>query len=97
MIAVNNEGKELNEYRIREFKLHELFDAFASSCYMKLRKPDADIFRMACDIAQVHPAQAAMFDDRMMFVEVARTIGLHCIHVTDLANLKEQVKELHFK
>ena len=32
VIAVSNEGRELNEYRINQFKLDELFDAYVSSC-----------------------------------------------------------------
>ena len=94
VIAVNNEGRELNEYRIREFRLHELFDAFASSCYVHFRKPDADIFRLACDIAQAKPQEAIMIDDRLMFVQVASTIGLHCIQFDGLENVKVNLAKL---
>jgi hypothetical protein len=55
-VAVNNEGRELNDYRIRQFGLNTFFDAFVSSCYVHFRKPDADIFRLALDVAQVDPA-----------------------------------------
>jgi putative hydrolase of the HAD superfamily len=97
IFAVNNEGKELNEYRIKTFKLHELFDAFVSSCYVKFRKPDADIFRMACDIAQALPEQAIHVDDRMMFVDVACTVGIHGIHFKNLELLKEQLSNFNFQ
>src|ERR1700730_9061697 len=36
IIAVNNEARELNEFRIHEFGLGKLFDAFISSCYVHL-------------------------------------------------------------
>jgi len=45
--VVSNEGRELNAYRIRKFKLDGLVDFFISSCFVHLRKPDADIFRLA--------------------------------------------------
>jgi putative hydrolase of the HAD superfamily len=96
VIAVNNEGIELNEYRIKQFKLHELFDAFASSCYVRFRKPDADIFRLACNIAQVQPQQAVMIDDRMMFVEVAASVGINAIQFDKLELVKEKMKEIDF-
>ncbi len=96
VIAVNNEGRELNEYRIRQFRLYELFDAFASSCYVKFRKPDTDIFRLACDMAQAIPQQAVMVDDRKMFVEVAGTIGLHCLHFDGLESVKNKIAKLDF-
>ena len=47
IIAINNEGKELNDYRVTKFRLHECFDAFISSAEVGLRKPDPDIFNLA--------------------------------------------------
>jgi putative hydrolase of the HAD superfamily len=96
VIAVNNEGRELNEYRIRQFGLRELFDAFASSCYVRFRKPDVDIFRLACDIAQTAPQQALMIDDRSMFVAVAKTIGLHGLQFDGLERMREKIETIRF-
>jgi putative hydrolase of the HAD superfamily len=96
VIAVNNEGRELNDYRIHQFHLYELFDAFASSCYVKFRKPDTDIFRIACDMAGARPQQAAMVDDRLMFVEVAGSVGINCLHFDGLENVKQKVNTLEF-
>jgi putative hydrolase of the HAD superfamily len=41
--AVSNEALELNDYRIRKFKMGEFVDFFISSCYVHVSKPDADI------------------------------------------------------
>jgi putative hydrolase of the HAD superfamily len=96
VIAVNNEGRELNEHRIKKFKLHELFNGFVSSCYVKFRKPDADIFLLACDVAQTLPQHALHIDDRQMFVEVARTVGLQGMQHVDLESTKEKIKSINF-
>lgn len=80
LVVVSNEGRELNEYRIHEFKLNEFIDVFVSSCFVHYRKPDPEIFRLALDISQVQPAQVAYIEDRAMFVEVARGLGLAGIH-----------------
>lgn len=93
VVAVNNEAKEINEYRIRQFKLNELFDAFISSCYVGLRKPDKDIFILACNLAQVIPHQAIMIDDRQMFVETAAGIGLNAIRFDNLEVVEEKIKQ----
>jgi len=53
IVAVSNEARELNRYRIHAFKLNSFIDLFISSCYVHVRKPDATIFKMALDIAQV--------------------------------------------
>ncbi len=77
--AVSNEGRELTSHRIGEFHLGSFIDFFISSCFVHYRKPDADIYRIALDIAQVKPAQVAYIEDRPMFVEVARGLGINGI------------------
>ncbi len=94
LVAVNNEGRELNDFRIRQFGLVDLFDAFISSCYVHLRKPDADIFRLALDVAQVPAGQVVYIDDRQLFVEVARSLGMHCLHHTQEATTRKRLVEL---
>jgi len=74
--VVNNEGRELNEYRIKQYKLGEFVDFFISSCFVHFRKPDADIWKIALDIAQVPKEEVVYIDDRPMFVQVAQGLGL---------------------
>lgn len=47
MATINNESKELNQYRIQTFGLREIFALFISSCFVGLRKPEAGIYRRA--------------------------------------------------
>lgn len=80
---VNNEGRELNEYRIRQFGINKFVDFFVSSCFVHFRKPDADIWRIALDIALVKPEEVLYIDDRAMFVSVAEGLGINGLqHVT---------------
>ena len=78
-IAINNEGRELNEYRIKKFKLHRCFDAFISSCEVGMRKPDPEIFGLAMGIAQVSPDECLYIDDRLLIVEAAKKAGINAI------------------
>ena len=57
IVVVSNESRELNAHRIQKFRLDEFVDSFISSCYVGLRKPDSDIFRLALDVAQVTAEQ----------------------------------------
>jgi len=77
--AVSNEGRELTVYRVQQFKLGSFIDFFISSCFVHYRKPDADMFRIALDIAQVNPQQVVYIDDRPMFVEVAQGMEIRGI------------------
>jgi putative hydrolase of the HAD superfamily len=64
VISINNEGKELNDFRIKKFDLHQCFDAFISSCEVGMRKPDPGIFTLAMGIAQISGEECIYFDDR---------------------------------
>jgi putative hydrolase of the HAD superfamily len=81
--VVSNEGRELNAYRIRKFKLDAFVDAFVSSCFVHVRKPDADIFRLALDIAQAPARQVVYIDNTPMFVQIAEGLGIRSILHTD--------------
>jgi putative hydrolase of the HAD superfamily len=77
--VVSNEAREINSYRIRKFKLDGFVDFFISSCFVHLRKPDADIFRLTLDIAQVPANQVVYIENLMMFVQVAEDLGIRGI------------------
>lgn len=93
-VVVSNEGRELTEYRIKEFRLYEFIDAFISSCFVHFRKPDEDIYRIALDISQVRPEKAAYLDDRKMFVEVAQSLGIQGIHHTGYESTVAMLKDM---
>ncbi len=81
--VVNNEARELNVYRIQKFNLNRFVDFYISSCFVHFRKPDADIFHMALDIAQIAAANVVYIENTQMFVDVARDLGIRSIHHKD--------------
>jgi putative hydrolase of the HAD superfamily len=91
--VVSNEGRELNNYRISTFKLGEFVDFFISSCFVHFRKPDADIFKVALDIAQVSPEKVIYLEDRPLFVQVADTLGIRGIIHRDFKTTKKQLAD----
>jgi putative hydrolase of the HAD superfamily len=95
--VVNNEGSELNVHRINTFRLGEFVDFFISSCIVHLRKPDADIFKVALDIAHVMPEKVIYLEDRPMFVQVADSLGIRGIIHRDFNTTKKQLAELGWK
>jgi putative hydrolase of the HAD superfamily len=81
--VVSNESREVNAYRIRKFKLDSFVDSFISSCFVHLRKPDPDIFRLALDIAQTPARHVLYLENTPMFVEIAEGLGIRSILHTD--------------
>ena len=84
--VVNNEAREINEFRIQKFKLNGFVDFFISSCFVHLRKPDVDIFLLALDIAQEIPEKIIYIDNTQMFVDVTRSLGIRSITHLDYAS-----------
>ncbi len=87
LATINNESRELNEYRIERFGLRDLFSAFFSSCYLGLLKPQPEHYRRAMQITQRSPEQCLFVDDRPMNVEVARILGMQPIQFTSADQL----------
>ena len=82
IVVVSNESRAVNAYRIRTFHLERFVDTFISSCFVRMRKPDKNIFRLALDLAQAAPEQAIFIDNTAMFVEIAERFGIHgVLHV----------------
>jgi putative hydrolase of the HAD superfamily len=91
IVAVSNEGRELNAHRIEKFGLNTLIDFYITSAYVHFRKPDVDIYKMALDVAQVRPDEIIYVDDRKMFVEVATALKINSIHHKNLVNTKAEL------
>ena len=94
IVVVSNESRELNAHRISTFKLAGFVDAFISSCFVHLRKPDADIFKLALDIAQVPASQVVYIENTLMFVQVAEGLGIRSILHTDYKSTRAKLASL---
>jgi putative hydrolase of the HAD superfamily len=92
--AVSNEGRELTAHRINTFHLREFIDFFISSCFVHFRKPDEDIFRIALDISQTAPENVLYIEDRRMFVDVARTLGIRSVHHTAFESTRQGLQAM---
>ena len=94
IIVVSNEAREVNAYRIRQFKLNGFVDAFISSCFVHLRKPDADIFRLALDITQTPARQVVYIENTPMFVQIAEGLGIRSIRHKDYQTTRATLASL---
>jgi putative hydrolase of the HAD superfamily len=91
IIVVSNEGRELNAYRIRKFKLDGFVDSFISSCFVHIRKPDVDIFRLALDISQAPARQVVYIENTPMFVRIAEGLGIRSILHTNYKSTRAKL------
>jgi putative hydrolase of the HAD superfamily len=89
LATLNNESRELNEYRIERFHLGDYFTAFFSSAFLGVRKPDEKIYQMALEITQRRPDECLFVDDRELNVESARRSGMQAIQFRNPAQLRQ--------
>jgi putative hydrolase of the HAD superfamily len=94
LAALNNESREINEYRIAKFNLRGYFEAFFSSCYLGLRKPGAAIYNRVLQITQRDPGECVLIDDRGLNLECARELGMNTIEFQNTAQLRDDLAQL---
>ena len=94
MATINNESRELNEHRIRTFKLDQVFDLFLSSCFVGMRKPDERIYRLALDVLQKPAGECCFIDDRPVNIEAAAKLGIQTVLMQNPSQLNIDLQRL---
>lgn len=93
MFTLNNESRELHEYRVHTFGLRAIFRSFLTSCYLGQVKPDEEVYRNALGIAGCSAAEGIFVDDRAVNVETALKLGLKAIRFESLPQLRAALVE----
>ncbi len=88
LATINNEPRELNEFRIHKFNLRREFKGFFSSCYLGVRKPDEGIYKLALEVTQRSPEECLFIDDRELNLECARQLRMTAIRFQNAAQLR---------
>lgn len=94
MATINNESRELNDYRIEEFGMRTIFRIFFSSCFVGLRKPEPGIYRLALETTQIPAGACCFIDDRVANLENPAKLGMHTIEMKGLNELRSELAKL---
>lgn len=94
MGTINNESRDLNLYRIEKFGLRSIFTLFISSCFVGLRKPEQDIYRLALEITQQVPEECCFIDDRALNLDMAKRLGMHTIEMDGIEQLRADLQRM---
>jgi putative hydrolase of the HAD superfamily len=94
MGTLNNESRELNNYRIEKYGLRKIFRLFVSSCYVGFRKPERDIYRLALETTQIPADQCCFIDDRALNLECAAKLGMVTIEMQKVEQLRAALAKL---
>lgn len=96
LATLNNESRELNDFRIERFGLREIFDVFFSSCWLGVRKPTRQIYERVIGMMQATPPRTLFVDDREQNLAPARALGMQTIHFRDASQLAADLVKLGF-
>lgn len=94
LMTINNESAELNQHRLEQFGLRDIFITFFSSCWVGVMKPARRIYEVALAMSQAEPEQSVFIDDRDRNLIPAQDLGMRTIRFTDAPSLRQELAGL---
>lgn len=94
LMTINNESAELNQHRLEQFGLRDVFTTFFSSCWVGVLKPARRIYEVALAMSQAKPDGSVFIDDRERNLEPARALGMQTIRFTDALRVRQELADL---
>ena len=92
--SLNNEARETNEYRLKRFGLRENLEFTFTSCYIKLRKPEPQIYQRMMSILETPTERMLFIDDRPKNADAAAAVGMKAIRFTGADALRRALENL---
>lgn len=92
LATLNNESEALNNHRIAEFGLRNIFPTFFTSCWLGVRKPTHDIYTRVLGMTQADPERTLFIDDRMQNLNPAAALGMQTIHFRSAEQLRTDLR-----
>ena len=90
---ISNAWSDMRDYLVRK-KLDEVFDTLTISAEVGVAKPEAKIYHLALEQAQVQPEAAVFVDDVLANIEACEALGMKGILFKDPQEAMEQLKKL---
>jgi 2-haloacid dehalogenase len=94
LYALSNWSAETFPFARKRFEFLTWFQGIFLSAEVQLVKPDPRIFQRFCETFALSPEQIIYIDDLAHNVDAARKAGMHAIHFTNAARLREQLVQL---
>ncbi|MFN8401783.1 MAG: HAD family phosphatase [Anaerolineales bacterium] len=90
---ISNAWSDMREYLIRK-KIDDAFEHLTISAEVGVAKPEAKIYQLALEQAQVKAGEAVFVDDVLANIEACEAVGMKGIHFKDPHASIEQLKKL---
>ena len=90
---ISNAWSDMREYLVRK-KLDDAFDTLTISAEVKLAKPDAKIYYLALEQAEVKAGEAIFVDDVPVNIEACQKLGMVGILFRDANEVMNEIKKI---
>ena len=97
LATLNNESRELNQYRVNKFGLDKYFECFFTSCYLGVRKPEPEIFYKVLHILHRKPEECLFIDDREENYQAAKSSGINASLLENPEDLSGKLEEFNIE
>ncbi|MBK7328131.1 MAG: HAD-IA family hydrolase [Dehalococcoidia bacterium] len=91
-ITNNVARDEPSTTRTSGIDLPHLFEVIVESAIVGYRKPEPQIFRIACEQLSIEPHQAVFLDDMGANLKGARALGMHTIKVDETLSAIDELE-----
>lgn len=91
-ITNNVSRDEPAQTRTSGVDLPSLFEVVVESAIVGYRKPEPEIFQIACDQLSIKPTEAIFLDDLGANLKGARALGMHTIKVDDTLSAVDELE-----
>jgi putative hydrolase of the HAD superfamily len=91
-ITNNVSRDEPAQQRTSGIDLPSLFEVVVESAIVGYRKPEPEIFRIACEQLGIEPPEAVFLDDLGANLKGARVLGMHTIKVDDTLSAIDELE-----
>ena len=95
LFGLTNWSAETFPYALEHYDFFQLFQGkIVVSGTEKLIKPDPAIWNILLDRYQIIAEQSVFIDDNFRNIEMAKSLGFICIHITEDTNLEKELRDL---
>ena len=95
LFGLTNWSAETFPYALEHYDFFQIFQGkIVVSGTEKLIKPDPAIWNILLDRYQIIAEQSVFIDDNFRNIEMAKSLGFICIHITEDTNLEKELRDL---
>ena len=92
VVALTNWSAETFPIALKKFDFLQWFEGIVVSGEEMTRKPFPDIYQTTLKRFDLKPEQSLFIDDNKRNIEVAKALGIHCIHFSSPQQLEKELK-----